>query len=171
MLLTGNGLERKHGRVMRAIGARVRVEDAPLWVLSALLIGYATFDALNQDAIDFGTIWLATQHVLDGVSPYAPVTHGGDYVHSPASTLLSMPFGLLSQVNASRLVIVFSAAAFVIAALLASVGTGASARATAIGVLAFALSGPLRKELGLANVDIICLLPLAAALILLSRGR
>lgn len=155
----------------RDIRAQVRAEDIGIWILAGCLLLNVVHLALLEPNRDFGPVYDAVRAVVDGNPPYATVTRGGGYVHTPGSTLLSLPFALVSQTMGARVVVVSSAVAFVLGTLAAAAATRATPRATAIVVLAFSLSGALLRELGLGNVDALCLLPLGLALYFLTRGR
>lgn len=150
---------------------RAHPAEVGIWVLGSCFFANAIRLALVGPQRDFDAVWHAAKAVLRGVSPYQLVTDGGDYVHTPGSTLMGVPVGLFSEVTGGRLMVLASALAFLVGMLLAAEGARSPARITAIGFLAFAMSAPLAHELGLANVDALCLLPFGLGVYCLGRRR
>src|SRR3954447_11813315 len=134
-----------------AVRALFRWEDVGIWILAGLLLLNVVHLALLDTKLDFKPVYGAARAVLEGRPPYGLTTHGGDYVHTPGSTLLSLPFGLVPENVGAASVVATSALAFLGGALAPAAATNATPRATAVVVLAFSLSGPLLRELGLAN--------------------
>ena len=157
--------------LIAAIRPLFRTSDAGIWVLATCSMLNLLHLALLEPLIDHGPVYRAARAVLDGRPPYPSVTHGGDYVHTPGSTVISVPFGLIGEHTGGVIVVLLSAAAFILGTLAAAAATSASPRATAIALLAFGLGGPLLRELGLGNVDALLVLPLGLALFYLTRGR
>lgn len=148
-----------------------RPAELALWVIGSCFLANAIRVALDGKQRDFDTVWNAANAVLGGRTPYALVTHGGDYVHTPGSTLIGVPLGLLSEGTGGKVMVLAGALAFVVGMLLAAKGSASPTGVTAIGFLAFAMSAPLAHELGLANVDALCLLPLGLGMYYLGRRR
>lgn len=149
----------------------IRPEDVGYWALAGCLLVNVVHVALTSSNVDFGPVWEAGRAVIERRPVYELVTHGGDYVHTPGSTLLLLPFGLVSQGLGASMLVLLSMGAFIAGTIIAAVATWASPRALGAVVLAFALSGPLVDELSLANLDALCVLPLGLGLFFMLRDK
>jgi hypothetical protein len=157
--------------LIEAMRSLVQRADAAIWVLAGCAFANLLHLALLEPHRDHGPVYRAASAVLHGQPPYGVVTRPGDYVHTPGATLLNVPFGLVSERSGAFALVLASAVAFVIGTLAAAAATNATPRQTAIVMLAFGLGGPLLRELGLGNVDALCVLPLGLGLFYLTRGR
>lgn len=149
----------------------VEARDAAIWVLAGCFLFGALRAAIHGGKHDFTPVWSAATAVLNGDPPYKTVTAGGDYVHTPGSTLLSLPFAIVPENVGGALLVIVSVIAFAAGLLIAAAATDTAPRIAAVTMLACAMSAPVANELHLANVDALCVLPLGLALYMLTHDR
>ncbi|WP_206436412.1 glycosyltransferase family 87 protein [Corynebacterium hylobatis] len=155
-----------------------RIGRAVAWPLAVALVLHRVFVlALNGSVTDdFTTVYAAVRRALDGVPVYNEIYHHVDphYLYNPGATLLLMPLGWLSDIDAARTAFIIANAAAVIAALaLLTRMFGWSLRSFVWpAAVAFAfLTESVRNTLIFSNINGMLLLALAGFLALLLSGR
>ena len=140
-----------------------------LLVIGVALLAARVVLAMRYGGGDFQPVWAACRAFLQHKTPYTVTL----FVYPPSSLLLFAPFGLLGFPVAKITIVLFDAAAIVLAAgvCLRIFGIGWRSAAGAITLVGLGLLAPVTQTLYAANVNGLVLAGEAAALLAAARQR